>query len=269
MNEREEQVKSLIGNSSAIQKTLYVGSTNLAPGKMLDPSQNAAQRADAAQRSISGFMASDIKAKLEAGELIGTSAEFEAVMAGITRDNGVRAYYFDMFKMARENLEESLRIRSNDPYAHYYYGKILKLTARTSQEKLRALGEFAQAIQLDRRRVIAEPYLYRALSMIDTRDPGQMQEIVAALKDYVGIYQREHSGALPPNMEVIYDYMQEAGELGWSATPAVNVSTKGIEPIGAKMETAPRPAVAPAESPTIGTQPVPTASPKPTPKKRP
>jgi Zn-dependent protease with chaperone function len=269
MNEREDQVKSLIGNSSAIQKTLYVGSTNLAPGKMLDPSQNAAQRADAAQRSISGFMASDIKAKLEAGELIGTSAEFEAVMAGITRDNGVRAYYFDMFKMARENLEESLRIRSNDPYAHYYYGKILKLTARTSQEKLRALGEFAQAIQLDRRRVIAEPYLYRALSMIDTRDPGQMQEIVAALKDYVGIYQREHSGALPPNMEVIYDYMQEAGELGWSATPAVNVSTKGIEPIGAKMETAPRPAVAPAESPTIGTQPVPTASPKPTPKKRP
>ena len=50
-----------------------------------------------------------------AGELIGNSAEFEAVMAGISRDNGVRAYYFDMFKMARENLEESLNIRSNDP----------------------------------------------------------------------------------------------------------------------------------------------------------
>jgi len=268
LNEREEQVKSLIGNSSAIQKTLYVGSTNLAPGKMLDPSQNAAQRADAAQKSIEGAMASDIKAKLDAGELIGNSAEFEAVMAGITRDNGVRAYHFDMFKMARENLEESLRIRSNDPYAHYYYGKILKLTARTSQDKLRALGEFAQAIQLDRRKVIAEPYLYRALSMIDSKDPGQMQEIVTALKDYVAIYQREHSGGLPPNMEVIYDYMQEAGENSWTATPAVNVSTKGIDPIGAKMEAASRPAAPPpTENQTTGSQP---AQPqKPAPKRRP
>jgi predicted Zn-dependent protease len=269
LNEREEQVKSLIGNNNAIAKPLNVGATTLAPGKMLDPSQNAAQRAEAAQKKIEGAMASDVRAKLDAGELIGNSAEFEAVMAGITRDNGVRAYHFDMFKMARENLEESLRIRSNDPYAHYYYGKILKLTARTSQEKLRALGEFAQAIQLDRRRVIAEPYLYRALSMIDAKDPGQMQEIVTALKDYVAIYQREHSGGLPPNMEVIYDYMQEAGEVSWTATPAINVSTKGIDPIGAKMEPTSRPAPPPETSTTV-TQPAqPTQSPKSGSKRRP
>ena len=268
INEREEQVKSLIGNGSAIQKTLYVGSTNLAPGKMLDPSQNSEQRADAAQKTITGALAPDIQAKLDAGELIGNSAEFEAVMAGITRDNGVRAYYFDMFKMARENLEESLRIRSNDPYAHYYYGKVLKLTARTSQEKLRALGEFAQAIQLDRRKVIAEPYLYRALSMIDARDPAQMQEIVNALKDYVAIYQREHSGALPLNMEVIYDYMQEAGDVVWTATPAVNVSTKGIDPIGARMEATSRPAPQPSETQTAP-QPAQSAPSKTSPKRRP
>jgi Zn-dependent protease with chaperone function len=236
VDEREEQVKSLLGSSLLTQKTLYVGARNLAPGKMLDPFQNTVQRADAPQKRIESEMAPDIKAKLDAGELIGNSAEFEAVMAAITRDNGIRAYHFDMFKMARENLEDSLRIRSNDPYAHYYYGKILKLTARTSQEKIRALGEFAQAIQLDRRKVIAEPYLYRALSMVDAKDPNQMQEIVTALKDYVTIYQREHSGGLPPNMEVIYDYMQEAGEVSWTAAPAVNVSTKGIDPIGARME---------------------------------
>ena len=266
LNEREEQVKSLIGNNNAIAKPLNVGATTLAPGKGLDPSQNAAQRADAAQKKIEGAMASDIRAKLDAGELIGNSAEFEAVMAGITRDNGVRAYHFDMFKMARENLEESLRIRSNDPYAHYYYGKILKLTARTSQEKLRALGEFAQAIQLDRRKVIAEPYLYRALSMIDVKDPNQMLEIVGALKDYVAIYQREHGGGLPPNMEVIYDYMQEAGEVSWTATPAMNVSTKGIDPIGAKMEAVSRPAP-PPEIQTTDTQPA--QSSKPASKRRP
>lgn len=266
--EREEQVKSLIGTSDLAQKNLYIGTANLAPGKMLDPSQNAAQRADAAQRRIDTALAPEIKAKLDAGELIGNSAEFEAVMAGISRDNGVRAYHFDMFKMARENLEESLRIRSNDPYAHYYYGKILKLTARTSQEKLRALGEFATAIQLDKRRVIAEPYLYRALSMIDARDSGQMPEIVGALKEYVAIYQREHSGALPPNMEVIYDYMQEAGEVGWAATPAMNVSTKGIEPIGAKVETASRSVAPPVEN-TTPTTPAPTPGSKTAPKRRP
>jgi predicted Zn-dependent protease len=267
IDEREEQVKSLIGNSNATQKSVYVGATDLAPGKMLDPSQNASGRAETAQRAITGTLASDIQAKLDAGELIGNSAEFEAVMAGINRDNGVRAYYFDMFKMARENLEESLRIRSNDPYAHYYYGKILKLTARTSQEKLRALGEFAQAIQLDKRRVIAEPHLYRALSMIDTKDSSQTQEIVNGLKDYIAIYQREHSGTLPPNMDVIYDYMQEAGEMAWTATPAVNVSTKGIDPIGTRTDVS-RSVAAPTESQQPGT-PTQEPAPKPAQRRRP
>lgn len=262
LDEREEQVKSLIGNSSsAMQKNLYVGSTNLAPGKALDPSRNAGGRGDAAEKAITGALAADVQAKLDAGELIGTSAEFEAVMAGINRDNGVRAYYFDMFKMARENLEESLRLRSNDPYAHYYYGKILKLTAKTSQEKLRALSEFAQAIQFDKRRVIAEPYLFRALSMIDARDSSQTPEIVGNLKDYVAIYQRQHAGSLPPNMDVIYDYMQEAGEMGWTATPAMNVSTRGIEPIGTRTDS--------ARATAPGDEQAPANQPQPAPRRRP
>ncbi|HEX5734229.1 MAG TPA: hypothetical protein VF131_15450 [Blastocatellia bacterium] len=44
-----------------------------------------------------------------------------------------------MFQMARDNLEDPLMIRSNDPQAHLYYGKVLKLTARTGAEKQRAL----------------------------------------------------------------------------------------------------------------------------------
>jgi Zn-dependent protease with chaperone function len=236
INEREEQVKSLIGSyGSAMQKTLYVGTSNLADkriGKSLDPARDAATRAEAAEKAISGTLSADVQAKLDAGELIGTSAEFESVMAGLRRDNGVRAYYFDMFQMARSNLEESLQIRSNDPYAHFYYGKVLKLTARNATEKSRSLGEFVRAIDLDKRRVLPESHLYRALSMIEAKDPNQMRDIVNSLKEYVSLYQREHSGTLPPNMDVIYDYMQEAGELTWTATPAINVSTKNIEPIG-------------------------------------
>lgn len=243
INEREEQVKSLIGSSGAAQKTLYIGATNLADkrlGKALDPSRDAAGRAEAAEKAISGTLAPDVQAKLDAGELIGTSAEFEAVMAGIKRDNGVRAYYFDMFQMARDNLEDSLRIRSNDPYSHFYYGKVLKLTARTGAEKSSALREFVTAIELDKRRVLPESHLYRALSMIETKDTNQTRDVITSLKEYVSLYQREHSGALPPNMDVIYDYMQEAGEMTWTATPAINVSTKNIDPIGVSTAAASR-----------------------------
>jgi hypothetical protein len=201
-------------------------------------------------------MAAEIKAKLDAGELIGSSAEFTAVMAELKRDNGVRALYYDMFQMARDNLEESLLIRSNDPLAHFYYGKVIKLTARTPAEKQRALSAFVKAIELDKRRVLAEPHLYRALALIDARDPAQSREIVSSLQDYVAIYQREQGGSLPPNMDVIYDYLQEVGEMDWAARPAINISTKNIDPIGIQSGlTTPAPTNASAPAPATQTTP--------------
>lgn len=227
------------------------------PGKQLDPSRDAAGRMKRAEEVVTGKLATDINAKLAAGELIGTAPEFQAVMAELRRDNGIRAYYYDMFQMSRDNLEESLRIRSNDPYAHHYHGKVLRLTARTPAEKSFALAEFAKAIELDRRNVLPEPHLYQALSMIDARDSGRTREIVTALQEYVAIYQREHAGSLPSNMEVIYDYMQEAQELTWAARPVMNVSTRTVESSVAPSGPA-RPAeIAPASNkpPGAGTKP--------------
>jgi len=217
-------------------------------GKKLDPTQSADAREQASQAAVTGEHAARIKELLDAGELIGSSAEFQAVMAAIRRDNGIRAFYYDMFYMARENLEESIRIRSNDPFAHYYYGVVLKLTARTLGEKQRALSEFALAVQYDRRKVLAEPYLHRALAMIDSKE-SHTREIVENLKEYVQLYQRQNAGALPANMDMIYDYMQDAGETSWTATPAMNVSTKNIEPIGVTAPAAQRAVVAPANDP--------------------
>jgi Zn-dependent protease with chaperone function len=247
--ERVQQVNSVIGGFNNLTTTnLFAGALDLRAqreaqgvtegakgpdrGKALSAERAAAGQAVAAQVLASGPMAAAIKAKIESGELIGSSAEFATVMAELKRDNGLRAYYFDMFQMARDNLEESLLIRSSDPFTHFYYGKILKLTARTSVEKQRALSEFVRAIELDKRRVIAEPHLYRALALIETKDPGQSKLIVSSLKDYVAVYQRENGGSLPPNMDVIYDYLQEVGEMDWAARPATNVSTKDIDPIG-------------------------------------
>lgn len=232
--------------SGSTTQMLYVGAVTLnmktdEPGKALNLTTNSAVRAQGIQQNVDGAYAGKIRELLEAGELIGSSAEFQAVMASIRRDNGIRAFKYDMFQMARENLEESIRIRSSDPYARYYYGKVLKLTARTLGEKQRALDEFALAIELDKRRVLSEPYLYRALSMIDSRET-QTREIIENLKEYVLLYQRQNAGMLPPHIDLVYDYMQDAGELSWTAIPAMNVSTKNIDPIGvtgSSQETAP------------------------------
>jgi Zn-dependent protease with chaperone function len=251
VGERIVNVNSLMaGMGASLNKGVNVGSVNLeeryGPGKAIDPGRDAGQRALAAANSINTGMAADVRAKLEAGELIGSTAEFETVMAELKRDNGVRALYYDMFRMARENLEESLAIRSNDPLAHFYYGKVLKLTAHKPAEKMRALAEFARAVELDKRRVLPEARLHRALAVIDSKDASQAGEIISNLKEYVTLYQRQHGGALPANMDVIYDYLQEAGDLTWSAPPAINVSTKNIEPVAvANAGGAPAPSVAP------------------------
>jgi hypothetical protein len=50
---------------------------------------------------------------------------------------------------------------------------------------------------------------------------------------------------------MIYDYMQDAGETSWTAIPAMNVSTKNIDPIGV---TSPQRSVAaPANEPPSAT----------------
>ncbi|MBI3653029.1 MAG: M48 family metalloprotease [Acidobacteria bacterium] len=201
------------------------------PGKQLDPTRNATQRAQTAEQTIGGRFATELKAKLDLGEIVGTTEDFSEMMAELRRDNGIRAYYYDMFQMAQDNLQESLLINSNDPQAHLYYGKLLKLVARTPAEKSQALAEFVKAIELDKRRVIPESHLHKALAMMENKDASQAREIADSLKQYVIIYQQENRGALPQNIEIIYDYLDSIGDKNWVSRPAMNVATKGLEPL--------------------------------------
>ncbi len=175
-------------------------------------------------RMLNETLAPDIKKKLDAGELIASSEEFQSVMALVKRDNGIRAFQFDMFEMARNNLADSIAIRSNDPSAYYYFGKVLKQTARNSSEISKALQNLTQAISLDKRQTIAEPYLFRAMLRLADRNPNEAQLINQDLRTYVTIYQRENAGFLPSNMEFIYDFMQDLGFLDYRATPAMNTA---------------------------------------------
>lgn len=175
-------------------------------------------------RMLNETLAPDIQKKLDAGELIASSEEFQSVMALVKRDNGTRAFQFDMFEMARNNLEDSISIRSNDPSVYYYYGKVLKQTARNASEISKALQNLTQAIVLDKRQTIAEPYLFRAMLRLADRNPNEAQLITQDLHTYVTIYQRENAGALPANMEFIYDFMQDMGVLDYRAIPAINTA---------------------------------------------
>jgi len=216
-------------------------------------------------------MAPDIQAKLEKEELIASSEEFQSVMALAKRDNGIRAWQFDMFSLARNNLEDSIAIRSNDPYAYYYYGKVVKQTARNAAEISTALSNLNQAINADKRQTIAEPYLFRALLLLAGRNPNEGNRIANDLRKYVEIYQRENKGDLPPNMEFVYDFMQDLEVLEYRASPAANTAeapkmVMGSQPMGAAQPpvqptTASIPAVV-GPPPTAAAKPTPTPAPK-------
>lgn len=175
-------------------------------------------------RMLNEVLAPEIQKKLENNELMASSEEFQSTMALVKRDNGIRALQFDMFTLARNNLEDSLAIRSNDPVAYYYFGKAVKQTARNAAEVSTALNNLNMAINTDKRQTIAEPYLYRAMLRLGGRNPNEAAMIANDLRKYVEIFQRENKGELPPNMEFVYDFMQDLEVLDYRATPAANTA---------------------------------------------
>ena len=220
--ERRREVTKWINaaNTSMIAKTTF-GATNLR-GKSLSIDRNTTVVTNRIKMSQEK-MADDIKMKIESGEILAGDGEFENIMAILKRDNGIVAFYYDMYKLAARNLDQSLAIRSDDALGYFYYGKVLKLTARKPGEKDMALQMFAKSIELDRRGANPQSRLYYALTKMSGRTTNNISEIVNDLKQYVAMYQQMHGGVLPTNMSIIYDFMQEAGETNWSAVPVANV----------------------------------------------
>jgi hypothetical protein len=220
--ERHRMIKGWIASadSSRIAKTT-IGATNLR-GKSLGIDRNTAVVVRRIERNQTN-MADDIKMKVQSGDLMAGDGEFESILATLKRDNGIVAFYYDMYKLSERNLSQALAIRSDDPLGYFFYGKVLKLTARKPGEKEKAMQLFAKAIELDARGTIPQSRLYYALTKMSGRTTNNVQEIVADLKQYVEHYQRMNAGSLPPNMNIIYDYMQEAGETNWLAMPTINV----------------------------------------------
>src|SRR6185295_16212819 len=98
--------------------------------------------------------------------------------------NGIEALYFDMFQMAKKNLQQSVMIRSDDPIAAYYYGRVMKQVGRTKEELEIAQQSLLKAISLDTRNDIPEVQLHRALMLMDSKESSNQAEAITALKTY-------------------------------------------------------------------------------------
>ncbi|MBP9664495.1 MAG: M48 family metalloprotease [Pyrinomonadaceae bacterium] len=222
--ERSSLIKTFLlqTDSSQLAKA-QIGATNMR-GKSLSLDRNLPVVMNRLAKNQEK-MSDELLAKLKNGEIIAGDGEFDNVMSALKRDNGIVAFYYDMYKLAARNLKQSLAIRSDDSLGYYYYGKVLKLTARRPGEREQALQLFARAIELDKRNANPEARLYFALTKMSGRQTNNIQEVVSDLKEYVAQYQRVNGGALPPSINVIYDFMQEAGEVNWNATSFVNVGT--------------------------------------------
>jgi hypothetical protein len=185
------------------------------------------------QAQITKLITTAYKADLEARAkkgLVSSGPEFQLLMAALKRDNGVIALDYDLYAAARDNLDDAVKLRSNDPRAHYYLGQVMIMTGRTQEDKQAAMGEFLQAIQNDSERgAYPEPHLEEALFQIGQNDPSLQEQIKKELKTYVALYQRQHTGQLPSNMYIIYDYFLLIGDKNWYTPPAAVVSTKNVE----------------------------------------
>lgn len=209
-----------INDPSRLAKT-SVGATNL-HGKSLSMNRNLTVVVNRLAKNQEK-MADDMQTKIQNGEIMAGDGEFENLMSTIKRDNGIVAFYYDMYKLSARNLSQALAIRSDDALGYFYYGRVLKLTARKAGEKEEALFMFTKAIDLDKRNANPQSRLYLALTKMSGRSTNNIQDIVNDLKQYVAVYQQMSGGGLPPNMNMIYDYMQEAGEMNYSAAVVMNV----------------------------------------------
>ncbi len=184
------------------------------------------ERTEQVNKMLQGPLQGRYQELLKAGKLIGTTPEYSQVMAELKRDNGIEAYNFDMFEMARRNLQQAVSLRSDDSRAAFYYGRVLQQVGRTKEESEMANQYLLRAIQLDApRQGIAEAHLQRALLLMNKTDPASRAEAIQALKDYLSTYQKIqlegvlNGGGLPPNVGVIYDFMRLMGEKSWKPTP--------------------------------------------------
>lgn len=205
--------------------------TRLALGFVGKPSR-IKERIASAEGLLSGPRKAEIDSLVKSGKLKLSGADFPTLMGALKCDNGIVALEYDLFAMARDNLEEAVAIRPRDARAELYLGKVISQTGRTPEDQQQSLEHFAKALQYDADRgAYPEPHLQHALFLISRNNPADGEEIRKELQTYVALYQRNHRGGLPGNMDILYDYFALEGDRSWYVAPTSEVSTHYSEPL--------------------------------------
>ncbi|HEX6719232.1 MAG TPA: M48 family metalloprotease [Pyrinomonadaceae bacterium] len=224
-------LRAVLGKSFDIQEVprLYTAMAQVAQADnrfqlgFLGGSKRIRERTNYAQKLIAGALQAQYQEGLKSNKIKGTSPEFNAIMSELKRDNGIEAFYYDMFQMAKLNLQQSVMLRTDDPLAAYYYGRVLKQVGRSKDEIDLAQQLLLKAVKLDVRQDIPEVQLHRALLLMENQDPSSNAEAIGALKSYITAYERKRATfisnqeLLPPNIDVLYGYMRLLGEKAWTA----------------------------------------------------
>jgi len=217
------------------------------------------ERVEHTQKLIDGPMKEPYQVALQANKIKGTSPEFNLIMSELKRDNGIEAFYHDMFQFAKMNLQEAVMLRSEDPLAAYYYGRVMKVIGRTKEELDLAQQSLLKAVALDVRHEIPEVQLHRALLLMDSKDANNNAEAIKALKAYIMDYGRKHAmrrvydGVLPPNLDVLYGYMSLLGEKTWTAPTVAELLKTDSSPPNTTVH--PAPALIPRIQPAVEISP--------------
>jgi len=171
------------------------------------------------QTQINGPLHAEIDSRLKGNGFNPNSPEFAPNVSSVRRDNGILAMDYDLFAVAKHNLDGAVKERPDDPYAHFYLAKLERLTARTSGERQDALDHLTTALKLDSDRgAIPASHLEYAVALMEQDDPNNQTQIANELKAYVALSERDRTG-VPSNMPVIYDYMSGTGDTRWYLPP--------------------------------------------------
>jgi hypothetical protein len=201
------------------------------------------------QQLLSGPMKDDLAKLVQTAGAVGSNAEFAILLSAANRDNGILAMDYDLFAMARQNLEDAASQRSNDPTVHYYLSRVIALTARTPEDKRLAITHVSESMRLDANRgAIPDLHLEYALSLLHQDSAANREQIVRELKAFVALYQRDHGGALPGNMYAIFDYFNLVGETSWYLPPGWYPATQLMSTSSANPIIAPEPVLTQASA---------------------
>jgi predicted Zn-dependent protease len=168
---------------------------------------------------LNGMLKAEIELRTKGKGFNPNSPDFTPMVASVRRDNGILAMDFDLFAVAKRNLESAISQRPDDASAHFYLAKLERLTARSPEERQDALNHLTTALKLDTDRgAIPAAHLEYAVALIEQGDPANKDQISSELKAYVALSERDRAG-LPANMQLIYDYMSTAGDTRWFLPP--------------------------------------------------